>query len=387
MEAFVRLFFEQGSLSDLQQAYCLDPEGTARLLFYWRDRNRGLGQRTKFHLAYTYLVHQDSRYLHLLPQIPVYGCWKDLVILAGMISIAVEPIAQLFAQQLQLDQVAMRAGKYISTAAKWFPSSHAKHGRTILTQRVQVLLAVTEEGMRRTFLTPLRYYLQLAEVHLSTRQPINYRRITKGAIARYTQVFRRNDATWQPRTVIPRSVLDVVTNVLEGKVVDADKYWNRYCVTATARGVAVVCDTRTVIPAYPIAFALAVATEGIYTFTNPSVLVTIPPEASLPLKIATLQKCNASTEVSLVGITAPCIIVLTSQPIPTPLPLLAPNQRLIWWREGTPVAVIEHGVYCIEICGFVRKLFSVLAKGHIPSLAHIVAGTLNKYTSLTIDNI
>jgi hypothetical protein len=380
MEAFVRLFFTQGRVSDLEQAYRLSPQETARLLLYWRDRNKGLGRRNLFYLAVRFLVDRDPSFLQLLPQIPKYGCWKDLVILATSIPTALEPSAQLFAQQLKQDQAAMRAGHYISTAAKWFPSSHAIRGRSAFTQRVQELLAVTEEQMRRTYLSPLRHYLQIAERQLSAREPVNYRRATRGANERYAQTFRRRDAGWMPPPVIPHSLLEVVRSVLRGQLFEADNYWARYQKSATGVGMAVVCDPRVPDPSYPIALSLASGKEGIYTYSTPSVLIKFPPASSLALRVAALQASRTGPTLSLTDITAPCIVVVTLQPLPATLPTLLPGQRLLWWRAAPTVAVREHSPYHIEICGFTPKLFSTLAKGHVPALTHIVASTLEKYT-------
>jgi hypothetical protein len=382
MEAFIRLFFTQGCTSDLEQAYLQSPQETARLIFYWRDRNKGLGRRNLFYVAFHYLVERDPGFLQLLPQVPIYGCWKDLVVLADTLPIALEPIAKIFADQLRKDQLAMRVGKYVTTAAKWFPSSHAARGRSALTQRVQELLEVTEEQMRRNFLSPLRHYLQTAERHLSTRQPVNYRRATRGANQRYAQTFRRRDMNWMPPPITPRSLLEVVRTVLAGQPLEADRHWARYQGSASAVGMAVVCDPRTVEPSYPIALALAAGKAGIYTFSNPSVALSFPSNASLALRIAMLQASKTGPTLSLTGITAPCIVVVTSQPFPLSLPTLLPGQRLIWWHPAPQIGVQEHSPQHVEICGFTQKLFSVLTKGHIPALAHVVASTLEKYTRI-----
>ena len=383
MESLVRLFFVQGQISDLEQAYNSDPQGTARLIFYWRDRNRGLGLRKLFQLAFIWIAERDPTFLGLLPQIPVYGCWKDLVVIAGKLPIALEPIAQLFASQLLCDQKAMRQGKYITTAAKWFPSAHAANGRSSLTQRVQAILNVTEEGMRRTFLSPLRFYLQTAERQLSTAQSPNYRRVTKGANKRYAQTFRRINNTWTATESRPQSLLEVVANILAGRPLEAEKHWKRYVGGATAIDVAVVCDSSTSDIVYPITLALAVGKDNIYRYANPVVRVKFPAESSLALKVAILQNESNEAQISLAGVSTPCVVVVTSKPFPQPLPLLAEGQRLVWWRSGPTVTVTEHSPRHVEICGFNAKLFSVLAKGHVPSLTHIVASTLEKYHKIT----
>jgi hypothetical protein len=383
MAELVRLFFLQGQVSDLEQAYSKDPQSTIRLLFYWRDRNAGLGHRSLFFAAFHYLVTRDDSLLRLLPQVPVYGCWKDLVVLADRIEQALEPVAQLFSRQLPLDQARMRSGQSVTTAAKWFPSSHSRYGRSALTERVQALLEVTEEQMRRTYLSPLRHYLQTAERSLSARSAVNYTRATRGAVSRYTAAFHRGDATWVPRNPRgkPKSLVEVVDFVLKGYSEQADQHWQRYQASASAVGLAVVCDPR-VEPCYPIALALAAGKAGMYTYSSPSLRLTFPSSASLALRVASLAASRAESSLSLDGIDAACVVVVTGQEFPTPLPVLAREQRLLWWRSGGPVAVIEHSPYHIEIRGFSRKIFSALSKGQIPSLAHIVASTLTKYHAI-----
>ena len=380
MEALVRLFFVQGKITDLEESYARDPAETARLIFYWRDKRLGLGRKRLFHLAFRWLVEQDPSFLYLLPQVPSHGSWKDLVIIASTVPIAMEPIACLFAQQLLKDREAMCNGHRITTAAKWYPTNHAVNGRSQLTRTVETLLQVNEEGMRVNYLSPLRHYLQITERHLSTHQLINYSKVPFNASQRYTQTFKRLDPLWKPSPLPPpHSLLETVQQVLKGRVTDIDKYWNRYRKGASAIGLAVVCDPQSSDPSYPITFAGSVGKKGIYTYSDPSIEIKFPSTSSLLLQVGTLQAISSSSQLSLNGIVAECIVVVTSRPLPSPLPVLAPGQRLVWWHCRRPVAIKEHGMYCIEICGFTPKLFSTLSKGHLPSLKHIVASTLNNY--------
>lgn len=220
-------------LTTFDAAYSQDAAQTIRMLLYVRDKKDGLGMRQLFCTIFMHLwrratgpamkgvgkidgsMEEDAprpgtpragttvpltaaqchlcrhQLLSLLPRIPDYGSWKDLVLLAQSDATLRAAIVPLFAAQLQEDRLRLlnapptlpdaparqeddrdkasrRPGhRRISTAAKWFPSTHSKYRNSPLVAEVRAILGLTEATMRKNYLSPLRAHLALIEHELS----------------------------------------------------------------------------------------------------------------------------------------------------------------------------------------------------------------------------
>jgi len=388
MEAFQRLFFNQGSIADFDLAFATDRQLLVKLLFYIRDKNRGLGLKALFCSAFVYMARLEPQMYKLLSFIPRYGCWKDLVLIADTDSSAVPLVATLFAKRFLADLKLMRSGKRISTAAKWYPSARSKRGRSPLTAAVQNILDTNEAGLRRGYLSPLRHYLDLVEIKMARHEwtQIRPERLSRGASTRYRTPLLRRDYSLKFRELRPRSLLQTVEAVLAGATNKVEHCWGKYSATITARGAAIVCDIRGSSPAYAITTALALGKAGIYTYDNPPALVTLPPAASLCAKVHRLLDIEREAELNWLSLPADYIIVVTEQP--PPVTLLRDSEqhskRIVWWQLGGLVELKQLGARVLIMRGTSEKLFTALLKGYFPHATTLINTALQAYNDIAL---
>ena len=169
-----------------------EDEETAILnILHLRDIRGGLGERDSFRTAFRELYRKRPDHaLALLPVIPEYGRWDDLLVLAD------EPaVITLIAKQLYEDMEAMKAGEPVSLCAKWMPSANTSSRQTrALAKTLYTGMGMTEKQYRQ-MLSALRGYIDILERHLSAKDySFDYGRLPAKALMKHVKAFTRNDA-------------------------------------------------------------------------------------------------------------------------------------------------------------------------------------------------
>jgi len=173
------------------------------IIFYLRkhgkiiDEISGRGQRKIFHQAIIWLsYHKLPILIKILPQIPNYGYWKDLLVLMGT---PAEPsVIKLFGDQLTLDYSSYHSPipGLISMAAKWTPneksSSDIRHNTY---GKIAQYMSISRKILRTHYLVPLRKYLSVTEQKVSTKQwsSINYHMVPQLSLKLHTNSFLQHD--------------------------------------------------------------------------------------------------------------------------------------------------------------------------------------------------
>lgn len=102
----------------LRAALQEDEEDTFVLAFHTRDVRGGKGERDLFiDMVRVLLTERPMQMRALLPLIPEYGCWRDLVSLPTLS----KEVIELMALQLEDDQKRLQAKELPSLCAKWAP--------------------------------------------------------------------------------------------------------------------------------------------------------------------------------------------------------------------------------------------------------------------------
>ena len=168
-------------------------------LFFARDPRGGMGERRIFRVIFTRMCYENSDLaFKLLPLIPEYGRWDDLVMLMGAeISLDVRrEVKRIISGQLEQDLKNMSAKKPISLLAKWMPSlnTSSKPSRR-LAEEIRKALGYSHQQYRRTLFS-LRNYLKVVEKSMSSKEwdQIDYSAVPSRASMIYRDAFARHDA-------------------------------------------------------------------------------------------------------------------------------------------------------------------------------------------------
>jgi len=157
----------------------------------------GRGERKIFHQVIIWMSHHKlSVLIRILPHIPNYGYWKDLLVLMG--TPAESDVVKLFGDQLIRDYISYHSPipGLISMAAKWTPnegsSSDIRHNTY---GKIARHMKVSRKILRKQYLVPLRQYLPVTEQMVSTKQwsLINYNMVPQLCLKLHAKSFYRND--------------------------------------------------------------------------------------------------------------------------------------------------------------------------------------------------
>lgn len=171
---------------------------TVKWMFYLRDIREGLGERDSFVMLYLTLYnHNLETALKVLPLIPVYGRWKDVIDILdcsnddGNLS---GTIYALLEKQLLEDCENMENGKSVSLLAKWMPSINSTKKARRLAKRICRNLNLLFVEYRK-LLAALRQYLDVTEVKTCGRNwnMVDYNRVSSNANSRYLNAFMKHD--------------------------------------------------------------------------------------------------------------------------------------------------------------------------------------------------
>jgi hypothetical protein len=178
-------------LADFAEAFAETPEFAVKWLFYVRDARQGLGERDLFRTIVEGKFAADEKFAPLLPLIPEYGRWDDLISIALKNPSALEIIKNQFDQ----DREKAREGKPISLLAKWLPSVNCSNkaarakGKSFAKK-----LGLCEMDYRKQ-LSALRAHLDVVEVKMSANNwnAIKYEAVPSKANVLYRDAFLRHD--------------------------------------------------------------------------------------------------------------------------------------------------------------------------------------------------
>lgn len=179
------------------KAFREDKNTATKLLFFMRDIRGGEGIRKAFRTAFSYLIELDvDLALKLLPFIPVYGRWDDLVAIYDLTSDAdaQKAIMLIIDEQLGNDYVALKANKPVSLLGKWLPSINTSSARSRrLANEIANRLDMRPVDYRK-FLSQLRKRIDILETRMTKGDyTFDYSKLPARALANHTKAFLRND--------------------------------------------------------------------------------------------------------------------------------------------------------------------------------------------------
>lgn len=179
-------------------AYNENPALAVVWLMFSRDVMGGCGERRTFRVIIQRLTSENpDLVIKLLPLIPEYGRWDDVVeIFCGDVPCKVRDEAlALIAKQLHEDAGNAMTNKPVSLAAKWLPSlaTSSKDTRR-KAEQIRTALGVTPKQYRKV-LSSLRSYLKIVEQKISANQwhDVNYESVPSKAGLLYRDAFSRHD--------------------------------------------------------------------------------------------------------------------------------------------------------------------------------------------------
>ena len=188
-----------GYISQFVQALKEDLVTSVKWLFYLRDVREGLGERDSFVSLFMALYSYDHESaLKVLPLVPEYGRWKDVIDLLAIVNDDMEladAIYNLIGNQIREDAVNMTDGKSVSLLAKWMPSINASSKTRKVAKRLAKKLGLYYEAYRKV-LASLRQYIDVTEVKTCGDKwnEIDYNKVSSNANARYLKAFMKHDS-------------------------------------------------------------------------------------------------------------------------------------------------------------------------------------------------
>lgn len=180
-DTFTKVYFENKLLA-------------CKWLFYLRDVRGGLGERRSFRAAFSRLIDLDIDVAKkLLPLIPEYGRWDDLLSLYD--TNVHDDVVSIVKEQLDKDLKGIDNKSSISLLGKWMFSINTSSRKTrVLAKRLAKDLGMTEKDYRKT-VSKLRQYIDVIEVKMSDRQwgEIDYSKVPSRANLLYGNAFDNHD--------------------------------------------------------------------------------------------------------------------------------------------------------------------------------------------------
>ena len=197
------------TFDDFEEMWNIDSKQFCQIVFYLRSHRTkilesdngdlyeliGPGYKNTFYNVLIWMsLHKLRHLVSLLPYIPDYGCWKDLLVLIG--TPAESAVINLFTSQLVKDYVSYSKGGYISMAAKWVPNENGSHDRQYGTfGKLAKRLGITKKTLRKQYVVPLRQYLGVTEQLTSAKlwTKVDYNVVPKLALNAHNNEFLNRD--------------------------------------------------------------------------------------------------------------------------------------------------------------------------------------------------
>lgn len=195
-----RGFAPSSRQADIDKAFQADPKRYAKLCFQTRDVRGGKGERT---LGRQMLVILSNRLpkvfaVKLVPHVPEYGRWDDLIFIAYETKSPLVKSACLkaCADQLRKDKASMEQGGPTTLCAKWMPnesSAWVKKYRTVFSDLCEEM-DLSPRNLRKT-LVALRSYSKVIEQKMCAKEwsEIDYSKVPSQAMRLLKKAFARND--------------------------------------------------------------------------------------------------------------------------------------------------------------------------------------------------
>lgn len=196
----VRGFDPASREEDIDKAFQADPKLFAKLCFQTRDVREGKGERT---LGRQMLVDLSNRLPEvfadkLVPLVPEYGRWDDIIFIAYETKSPLVKSACLkaCADQLRKDKASMEKGGPTTLCAKWMPnesSAWVKMYRTVFSDLCKEM-DLNPRHLRK-LLVSLRSYAGVIEQKMCAKEwsTIDYSKVPSQAMRLLKNAFARND--------------------------------------------------------------------------------------------------------------------------------------------------------------------------------------------------
>lgn len=179
---------------------------TILISFHIRDCRGGKGERNLGRSAFLWLfVNYPVEFLKVLRFLPEYGRWDDLLQFFPKVYSASDTfdhcniqikIVEFFVEKIKEDYNLMLQGKPCSLVAKWAPTQKDSLDRKYgVFNTIANKMGVTPRTLRKTYITPLRKYLNIVEKFMSGSkwEEIDYNKVPSCAMKRLKDAFSKHD--------------------------------------------------------------------------------------------------------------------------------------------------------------------------------------------------
>lgn len=196
MDAVLDLFYHapakrgQDNTALFAKAYSEDALLAVKTAFYVRDMRGGAGERNTFSQMLRWLnVNRPAVFNAIIPLVPEYGRWKDVVEFVD------NPFVVSVVQNQLLADIESDEG--VSLLAKWMPSVNTSSKATRSLARKWMRALRIDERTYRQVLSSLRKRIGLVETAMSSREwgSIDYSRVPSRASLLYRKAFGKRDGT------------------------------------------------------------------------------------------------------------------------------------------------------------------------------------------------
>lgn len=180
-------------------AFMESPELFIRFMFYLRDIRGGIGERDSFRNSFLWLSeNQPEIAAKLLPFIPEYGRWDDLVWIAihTKNEQVMETAVKIIANQMKED----KGRDNVSLLGKWLPSVNAglksaSEAKTLIKLINKVYGTKINAAYYRKTVSLLRKKANVVERNIAAKTygDINYEAVPSLANTRYARLFLKYD--------------------------------------------------------------------------------------------------------------------------------------------------------------------------------------------------
>jgi hypothetical protein len=185
---------------NIEKAFQADPKRFAKLCFQTRDVRGGKGERKLGRQMQIDLSYRLPREFSdkLVPQVPEYGRWDDLIFIAYETRslLVKDACLKACADQLREDKASMKKGGPTTLCAKWMPnesSAWVKKYRTVFSDLCKEM--DLSPCHLRKLLVSLRSYSKVIEQKMCSKQwsEIDYSEVPSQAMRLLKKAFARND--------------------------------------------------------------------------------------------------------------------------------------------------------------------------------------------------